>query len=121
MEFTMENGIIKVISPTEDDPAALAGLKSGDYIFKINGEPVLGLKTDEIVKKFRTGAVGTTVKVNIYRPGKDPFELEIKRGVINVKNVKFRVEDNVGYIRITSFMSEKTTDMVKEAIDSFSL
>lgn len=119
MEFIMENGLIKVIAPVEDAPAAVAGLKSGDYIFKINGEAVLRMTTDEAVKKLRGGPVGSEVKVNIYRPGKDPIEMKIKRDVIKVKTVKYRVEDQVGYIRISSFMNEKTIDMVKEAIDSF--
>ena len=119
MEFIQENGIIKVIAPVEDAPAAVAGLKSGDYIFKINGEAVLGMTTDEAIKKLRGGGIGSEVTVSIYRPGKDPFDLKIKRDVIKVKTVKYRLEDEVGYIRISSFMSEKTTDMVKEAIDSF--
>ncbi len=119
MEFIQENGIIKVIAPVEDAPAAVAGLKSGDYIFKINGEAVLGMTTDETVKKLRGGPVGSEVTVSIYRPGKDPFELKIKRDVIKIKTVKYRLENEIGYIRISSFMSEKTTDMVKEAIDSF--
>ncbi len=119
MEFIMENGLIKVIAPIEDAPAAVAGLKSGDYIFKINGEAVLRMTTDEAVKKLRGGPIGSEVKVNIYRPGKDPIEMKIKRDVIKVKTVKHRIEDQVGYIRISSFMNEKTIDMVKEAIDSF--
>jgi carboxyl-terminal processing protease len=119
MEFFQENGIIKVVAPIEDNPAAIAGVKAGDYIFKINGEPVLGMSTDEAMKKLRGGAVGSEVSVHIYRPGKDPFELKIKRNKITIKTVKSRLEGQVGYIRITSFMNKKTTDMVKEAIDSF--
>lgn len=119
MEVTQENGLIKVIAPIEDAPAAIAGIQAGDYIFKIDGESILGMTLDESVKKLRGGAVGSLVNVHIYRPQKDPFELKVKRAIIKVKTVKSRMIDNVGYVRITSFMSEQTTEMVKEALDSF--
>ena len=119
MEVTQENGLIKVIAPIEDAPAAVAGIQAGDYIFKIDGESILGMTLDEAVKKLRGGAVGSLVNAHIYRPQKDPFELKVKRAIIKVKTVKSRMIDNVGYVRITSFMSEKTTEMVKEALDSF--
>src|SRR5712671_6462514 len=72
IEVTMENGVIKVVSPIDDTPAAKAGIQSGDLIFALDGEPVQGMTLQEAVEKMR-GKVGTPIKISVRRAGKDPF------------------------------------------------
>jgi carboxyl-terminal processing protease len=103
IEVTMENGLIKVVSPIDDTPAAKAGLKPGDFITHIDGEPVLGLSLNEAVEHMR-GPINSTIKLTIRREGKDPFEVKLARAVIKIQSVKYHLEGNdIGYIRITSF------------------
>jgi carboxyl-terminal processing protease len=115
IEVTMENELVKVITPIDDTPAAKAGVRAGDYISKIDGEEVRGLTLNEAVEKMR-GPVDTPIKLTILREGADkPIEITVVRDIIKVKAVKFRVEDDVGYMKITSF-TEKTFDDLQEAI-----
>jgi carboxyl-terminal processing protease len=117
MEVTMDGGLIKVVSPIADTPAARAGILSGDIISQIDGEAVQGLSLDQAVDKMR-GAVKTSVKLTIIRKDrKDPLELKLTREIIQVKSVKFRKEDEVGYIQITQF-NEQTTENMRAAIES---
>jgi carboxyl-terminal processing protease len=117
MEVTMEDGLIKVISPIADTPAARAGILSGDIITQIDAEAVQGLTLNKAVDKMR-GDVKTSVKLTILRKDrKDPLELNITREIITVKSVKFRQEDDVGYIQITQF-NEQTTENLRNALDS---
>jgi carboxyl-terminal processing protease len=117
IEVTMEDGLIKVISPIADTPAARAGILSGDIITQIDGEAVQGLTLNQAVDKMR-GAVKTSVKLTILRKDrKDPLELKLTREIIQVKSVKFRKEDDVGYIQITQF-NEQTTENLRAALDS---
>jgi carboxyl-terminal processing protease len=117
MEVTMENGVIKVVSPIADTPAARAGILSGDIVTKIDGEAVQGLTLNQAVDKMR-GAANTSVKLTIARQGrKDPLELSLTREIITIKNVKFRKEDDVGYIQITQF-GDQTTENLRTAIDT---
>lgn len=103
IEVTMENDLVKVITPIDDTPAAKAGVLAGDYISKIDGEEVRGMTLNDAVDKMR-GLVNTPIKLTILRQGADkPIELTIMRDVIKVKAVKFRAETDVGYIKITSF------------------
>ncbi|TIW59421.1 MAG: S41 family peptidase, partial [Mesorhizobium sp.] len=104
IEVTMENDLVKVITPIDDTPAAKAGVLAGDYIAKIDGEEVRGLTLNDAVEKMR-GPVNT------------PIKLTILRDIIKVKAVKFRVENDVGYMKITSF-TEKTYDDLENAIDT---
>ena len=116
IEVTMENGVIKVVSPIDDTPAAKAGLQAGDLIFALDGEPVQGLTLQEAVEKMR-GKVGTPIKVSIRRGTKDPFDVSLTRETIKVKPVKFRLEGgDIGYIRVTSF-TEQTTPGVLDAVE----
>jgi carboxyl-terminal processing protease len=116
IEVTMEDGLIKVVSPIADTPAARAGILSGDLITKIDGEAVQGMTLNQAVDKMR-GAANTTVKVTIVRKDrKDPLELSLTREIITVKSVKFRKEDDVGYIQITQF-GDQTTENLHDAID----
>jgi carboxyl-terminal processing protease len=103
IEVTMENGVVKVVSPIDDTPAAKAGLKPGDLITQIDGEPVLGLTLNDAVERMR-GPVNSEIKLTIHREGKDPFEVKLTRAVIKIQSVKSHLEGNdIGYIRITSF------------------
>ena len=106
IEVTMEDGLIKVVSPIDDTPAFKAGIQPGDYIVQIDGKPVLGLSLAEAVEKMR-GPVNSPIKLTIKRATQDPFDVDIKRAVIKIQSVRSHLEGNVGYIRITSF-SEQT-------------
>jgi carboxyl-terminal processing protease len=117
IEVTMENELVKVIAPIDDTPAAKAGVRGGDFISKINGEEVRGLTLEEAVDKMR-GAVNTPIDLTIERVGATkPIKFTIVRDVIKVKAVKFRVENDVGYLRVISF-TEKTFDDLDAAIAS---
>jgi carboxyl-terminal processing protease len=120
IEVTMEDGLVKVVAPIDDTPAAKAGLLSGDLIAKIDGEAVQGLTLEQAVNKMK-GAVDTKTNLTILRKGKDaPFDVAITREVIRVRPVRYHTEGNdIGYIRITSF-NEQTTDGLHKAIASIS-
>ena len=116
IEVTMDNGVIKVVSPIDDTPASKAGILPGDLIFALDGEPVQGLTLQEAVEKMR-GKVGTPIKVSMRRGTKDPFDVSLTRETIKVKPVKFRLEGgDIGYIRVTSF-TEQTTPGVLDAVE----
>src|SRR3954468_8033400 len=101
IEVTMENGVIKVVSPIDDTPASKAGVQSGDLIFALDGEPVQGMSLQEAVEKMR-GKVGSAIKISVRRAGKDPFDVSLTREMIKVKSVRYRLEGgDVGYIRVT--------------------
>jgi carboxyl-terminal processing protease len=115
IEVTMEDELVKVITPIDDTPAARAGVLAGDFISKIDGADVRGLKLEEAVEKMR-GAVNTPIKLTLIRKGAEkPIELTIMRDIIAVKAVKSRVENDVGYLRVISF-TEKTYDDLEAAI-----
>jgi carboxyl-terminal processing protease len=117
MQVTMENGLVKVISPIDDTPAAHAGIKPGDLILMIDGTPVTDMTLSEAVEKLR-GAIGTPVKLTLRREGTDPFELTLTRADIKVEPVKSHLEGNdIGYVRITSF-SERAASSLEQAIKS---
>ncbi len=106
IEIGMESGVVKVISPIDDTPAAKAGIKAGDYIVKIGKEQVQGKSLLEAVKLMR-GPVGTSINLTIRRKNvKKPLEFKIVRKIIEVKSVSSRLigkEKNIGYIRLKSF------------------
>ena len=74
IEVTMENGLVKVVSPIDDTPAAKAGLKPGDLITEIDGKPIMGMSLDDAVEQMR-GPVGSEIKLTIRRGGRDPFDI----------------------------------------------
>ena len=117
IEVTMENGFVKVISPIDDTPAYKAGIKAGDYITHLDGKSVIGLNLNEAVDKMR-GPVGTKLKVTIGRSNQEAFDVTIKRDIIKISSVKSKLEEDVGYIRITSF-SEQTSKSTRDAIKKF--
>jgi len=103
LTVSMEDGVVKVISPTEDTPAWRAGIKAGDYITHINGEFLNNLSLDEAVAKMK-GNPGTGVKLTIIRPGRDkPLDVALVRERIELHPVKWEIKDRVGYININSF------------------
>ena len=114
IEVTMEEGLVKVVSPIDDTPAANAGLQAGDFISQIDDDPVFGMALNGAVRKMR-GKVGTPIRVMILREGVDPQEVTIIRDVINIQAVKSRQEGDVGYIRISTF-NEKTYQQLEKAI-----
>jgi carboxyl-terminal processing protease len=115
IEVTMENGLVKVVSPIDDTPAAQAGLEPGDFLTHIDGEPVLGLTLPEAVEKMR-GPVGSKINLTVRREDREPFEVSIIRDVIRIKSVRSRLEGKVGYVRISSF-NEQTQENLEQALD----
>ena len=116
IEVTMEDGLIKVVAPIDETPAAKAGVQANDIITKLDDEQVQGLTLNQAVEKMR-GPVNTKIKLTIMRKGVDkPIEVSITRDIIRVRSVRSHVEgDDVGYIRLTQF-NEQTTDGMKKAI-----
>lgn len=119
IEVTLESGLVKVVSPIDDTPAARAGLEPGDFISHLDGEAVLGLTLQQAVEKMR-GPVGSDIKVTIRREGVEPFDVAITRAVITIQSVRSRLEGDgdVGYIRVTRF-SEQTDQGLKKAFEKF--
>jgi carboxyl-terminal processing protease len=116
IEVTMEEGIIKVVSPIDDTPAARAGILGGDLIIALDGETVQGLNLNQAVDKMR-GAINTPITLTIKRESVEkPFDVRLVRDVITIHSVRSREEGDIGYIRITTF-NEQTFDGLKEAID----
>jgi carboxyl-terminal processing protease len=115
LEVTMEQGLVKVISPIDDTPASRADVKSGDFIAAINAAPVQGLSLDEAIAKMR-GDVGGKVQLTILRQGtKKPFDVTLTREIIHVASVKFHREGDIGYIRLAAF-NEETASGLEHAV-----
>src|SRR5713101_3961848 len=103
IEVSMESGLVKVVSPIDDTPAAHAGLKPGDLITHLDGTPVQGLTLPEAVEKMR-GPVNSDINLTIRREGREPFDVKLTRAVIRIQSVRSHLEsNNIGYVRITSF------------------
>ena len=119
IEVTMEDGLIKVVAPIDETPAAKAGIMANDIITHLDDEPVQGLTLNQAVEKMR-GPVNTKIKLKVMRKGQDkPVEVAITRDIIRVRSVRSRLEDDVGFIRITQF-NEQTTEGLKKAITDLS-
>jgi carboxyl-terminal processing protease len=115
IEVTMENGLVKIVSPIDDTPAARAGLRPNDFISAIDGEPVIGLTLQEAVDKMR-GPVNSSIKITIRRGPTESFDVTLQRAVVRIQSVRFRTEGpDIGYIRITSF-TEQTDAGLRNAI-----
>ncbi len=117
IEVTMEDELVKVITPMYQSPAEAAGVLAGDFISQIDGEEVRGLTLQQAVEKMR-GPVNTPIVLELLREGADkPIEVTIIRDIIKVQAVKFRAEDDIGYLRVISF-TQKTYSDLEKAIDS---
>ncbi len=115
LTVTMEDGAVKVITPSQDTPAFRAGIKSGDFITHLNGTLIFGGTLDEAVEQMR-GKAGTQVKLTIVRAGRDkPFDVTLTREIIDLKPVKWEVKGQVGYININAF-SKNTGTSVRAAL-----
>jgi carboxyl-terminal processing protease len=113
IEVTMDNGLVKVVSPIDDTPAAAAGLQAGDYIVQIDEEPVMGLSLSEAVGKMR-GKVGTKIDLLVTREDEEaPLEFTIIRDIIKIRSVRHRTEGDTGYIRITTFNQNVASGLQK--------
>ncbi|MCB1485366.1 MAG: PDZ domain-containing protein, partial [Hyphomicrobiaceae bacterium] len=114
IEVTMENGVIKVVSPIDDTPAAKAGLLANDLITHLDNEQISGLTLEQAVEKMR-GPVNTPITLTIVRKGKDePFDVKVVRDVIRINAVKSHAEgDDVAYIKVTTFNEQTHANMIK--------
>jgi carboxyl-terminal processing protease len=116
IEVTMENGLVKVVSPIDDTPAYEAGVEAGDLVTHLDGKPVMGLSLSEAVDIMR-GRVGTTIELTIRREDvAEPIKIKIKRDIIKIRSVRHRIEGDVGYIRVTTF-NQQTSPGVEDAIE----
>ncbi|STQ89110.1 S41 family peptidase [Iodobacter fluviatilis] len=118
IEVSMEDGLVRVVSPIEDTPAYRAGVKAGDFIAKIDETPVQGMSLNDAVTKMR-GKIGSSVTLTMLRKGEGkPIILTLKRAVIKVQSVKSKLaEPGYGYIRVAQFQ-EHTTENVAQALDA---
>lgn len=115
IEVTMEDGIVKVVTPIDDTPAAKAGIRAGDLIVAIDGTDVKGLTLNDAVDKMR-GPVNSAITVTVVRGTDKPFDVKIVRDTIKMQSVRSEVKDDVGYIRISQFTAQ-TFDGLETAID----
>lgn len=115
IEVTMEDGVVKVVTPIDDTPAAKAGIRAGDLITGIDGTDVKGLTLNEAVDKMR-GPINSSITLTVVRGTDKPFDVKIVRDVIKMQSVRYEVKDDVGYIRISQFTAQ-TFDGLKTAID----
>jgi carboxyl-terminal processing protease len=118
IEVTMENNVVKVISPIDDTPAARAGVQAGDLIVEIDGKPVLGMSLNDAVDKMR-GKVGTEIVLTVVRTGTaEPLKLKLTRATIQIQSVRHRVEGgNIGYIRMSAFNAQTFPGLQKSFED----
>ena len=117
IEVTLENGFVKVISPIDDTPASRAGILAGDLITHLDDEPVLGMTLSEAVSLMR-GKAGSKIKLTVNREDNKTLQIVITRAVIELKAVKAKVQNNIGYIRVSSFNQKVDTQIIK-AISKF--
>jgi carboxyl-terminal processing protease len=117
IDMTMEDGLVKVVAPIEDGPAATAGVQAGDTITHVNDAPVRGLSLGQVVEKMR-GPVNTKVRLKIVRKGNgSPIEIVVVRDAVRPRTVRGRVEDGVGVVRITQFVERTAGDLKKTIAD----
>jgi carboxyl-terminal processing protease len=116
IEVTMEDGLVKVVAPIDETPAAEAGVQAGDLITHIDDESVMGLTLSDAVEMMR-GLVGTDIKITIAREGEEePLDIVITRDVIKIRAVRSRIEGDVGILRLTTF-NEQTYENLEAAIE----
>jgi carboxyl-terminal processing protease len=116
IEVTMEqgSGVVKVVSPIDETPAAKAGLMANDLITHLDGEQIVGLTLEQAVEKMR-GPVNTPITLTVVRRGRDdPFDVRIVRDVIRINAVKSRLEGDVVYVKISTFNEQTHANLVKQ-------
>ncbi len=113
LEVGGESGLIKVISPIDDTPAAKAGIEAGDLIVEMNDAPVRGMGVQKAIDKLR-GEKGTSIKLTVYREGQDgPLEFEVVRDTIQISSVRSRfLEPGYGYVRVSHFQRSSGSDFI---------
>lgn len=116
LEVAFLSGMVKVVAPIDDTPAQKAGLRSGDIISQVNGQSLSGLSQVEILELLH-GKPGTNLELKIHRGGLEPFSVKLTRAIILVNPVKFRLEKNIGYLRVTHF-NDQTTSKLKAAYET---
>src|SRR5438093_2711916 len=121
IEVTIEDGLIKVVAPIDETPAAKAGIMANEIITHLDDEAVQGLTLNQAVEKMR-GPVNTKIKLKVMRKGQDkPVEISITRDVIRVRSVRSNMNgEDIGYIRVTQF-NEQTTEGLKKAINDLTV
>jgi carboxyl-terminal processing protease len=114
IEVTMENGVVKVVSPIDDTPAAKAGLQANDLITHLDGEQIVGLTLEQAVEKMR-GPVNTPITLTVVRKGSDdPIDIKIVRDIIRINAVKARLEGDIIYAKISTFNEQTHANLVKQ-------
>ncbi len=113
IEVTMENGVVKVVAPIDETPAAKAGVMPNDLITHLDGEQIVGLTLEQAVEKMR-GRVNTPITLTVVRKGREePFDIKIVRDIIRINAVKARVEDDIAYIKVTTFNEQTHSNLVR--------
>lgn len=113
IEVTMEKGLVKVIAPIDETPASRAGIKAGDLITQLDGEQIQGLTLSQAVEKMR-GPVKSPIMLTVIRKGEEePLEIRVVRDIIKIRSVRDRAEDDVAYVRITSFNEQTQIGLEK--------
>ncbi|MDE0809881.1 MAG: S41 family peptidase [Alphaproteobacteria bacterium] len=118
IEVTMENGVVKVVSPIDDTPASRAGLEPGDLITHLDGDTVQGLTLGQAVERMR-GPVDSKIVLSVRRKSAKPFDVTIQRATIKIRSVRYEAVGDVGYVRITTF-NEQTTSGLQNGVAALS-
>ncbi len=118
IEITMEDGVIKIVSPIDDTPAAKAGLQPGDLIIAVNDKPIRGMTLSGAVDKLR-GKVGSKVTITVKRGTLKPFDVTLKRDTIKIRSVRAKMFEGIGYLRVTTFSEQTTSGLTKEIEQMF--
>lgn len=115
IQVTMEEGLVKVVSPIDDTPAARAGVLANDFIIRLDGEDVQGMDLSDAVERMR-GLVGTPITITILRDGREPFDLTMDRDTIRIASVRSRLEGQIGYLRVTQFSGQTGEGLEREIL-----
>ena len=118
IEITMEDGVIKIVSPIDDTPAAKAGLQPGDLIIAVNNKPIRGMTLSDAVDKLR-GKVGSKVTIAVKRGTLEPFDVTLRRDTIKIRSVRAKMFEGIGYLRVTTFSEQTTSGLTKEIDEMF--
>ena len=118
IEITMEAGVIKIVSPIDDTPAAKVGLQPEDLIIAVNDKPILGMTLSDAVDKLR-GEVGSKVTITVKRGTLEPFDVTLTRDTIKIRSVRAKMFEGIGYLRVTTFSEQTTSGLTKEINEMF--